>query len=151
MKNKLTVKKVFGKILITDSSSFVSNQISLLKSTINKEDIKKNVEKLSELNRVFKKRLVLKGLGYRASVESRELSLKLNFSHPTLVNLPKHILAVKTQKKSKKFSISLDSKDKILLGNFAESIFRIKPADTYKGKGFRLRGKKIVIKEIKKK
>ena len=39
----------------------------------------------------FKKQLILKGIGYRASVSGNKIELNLGYSHPILVTLPEGV------------------------------------------------------------
>lgn len=87
---------------------------------------------LEKLNRVFKKKLILKGLGYRITLsENKKLELKLGFSHLIKLNIPENIRV-----KAKKNFMSVEGNDKVLLGNFVDKIISLKSPDSYKGKGF---------------
>jgi large subunit ribosomal protein L6 len=97
----------------------------------------------------FRRKLLLKGLGYKCTVdkETRKLSLKIGFSHPVDIFLPSDIKAVTVFKEN----IVIESKDKISLGNFVHKLYTIKPTNAYKEKGFILDTTKVKLKEIKKK
>ncbi len=98
---------------------------------------------------VFKKKLRLKGLGFRISVDmvKRELSLKLGYSHLVNLEIPYYI----TNVRSKKNVMLLESFDKIALGDFLKKVYDLRKADSYKGKGFSGQYEKRKLKVIKKK
>lgn len=95
----------------------------------------------------FKKKIYLNGLGYKCQTVENKLLFKLNLSHSLEVNIPKYITKV-TQKKN---IILFESKDKIMLGNFLNKIYQLRPSDAYKGKGFSLDSTIKVLKEVNKK
>ncbi len=97
----------------------------------------------------FKKKLRLKGLGFRISVDmiKRELSLKLGYSHLVNVEIPYYI----TNIKAKKNIMLLESFDKVALGDFVKKVYDLRKADSYKGKGFSGQYEKRKLKVIKKK
>ena len=102
----------------------------------------KNVEKS------FKKQLVLKGLGFKAdmSEDKKKLELKLGFSSVISVPIPTHEVKVNVNKNT----LSLEGFDPVAVGNFATKIKSLKFPDTYKGKGFWYKNEVKVLKEIKK-
>ena len=104
---------------------------------------------LRGLEKPFKKKIILKGLGFRASVlsESNILELKLGYSHLVNVELPSSIeLSVKFDKNT----ITLEGSDAAFVGNFANKIRNLKVPDSYKGKGFWYKNEIINLKEVKK-
>lgn len=102
---------------------------------------------LEKLNKVFKKKLILKGLGYRITLsENRKIELKLGFSHLIKLTIPENIRV-----KAKKNIMNVEGNDKVLLGNFVDKIISLKAPDSYKGKGFWFKYQKKTLKIIKKK
>ena len=103
---------------------------------------------LNNLSINYKKKLILKGLGYRAVVneEAKIVEFKLGFSHLIRLRIPEKIKI-----KVKKQFINLESKDKILLGNFVNKIVKLKSPDSYKGKGFWYKYQNKTLKVVKKK
>ena len=87
------------------------------------------------------KTLELNGTGFRATTTGTELNLALGFSHPVKVIAPKGItFEVKENK------IKVLGADKILVGELATKIRKLKPADVYKHKGFKYEGEKLIKK-----
>lgn len=110
-----------------------------------------DLEKLkkSTAEQVFKKKLRLKGLGFRISVDmsAKELSLKLGYSHLINIRIPAYI----TNLKVKKNLLLIESFDDVALGDFVKKISDLRKADSYKGKGFSGQYEKKKLKVIKKK
>jgi large subunit ribosomal protein L6 len=93
--------------------------------------------------------LDLHGVGYRAELKGRELTLSLGLSHQVRYPLPASINArVETLDEGgvKRPRIHLDSCDKELLGQVAARIRSFRPPEPYKGKGVRYMGEKIRTK-----
>lgn len=86
--------------------------------------------------------LVLKGVGYRAVVEGKEIILSLGYSHPVKIEIPKEISVEVTQNTT----VSLKSCDKELLGLFASNIRSWRQPEPYKGKGILYKGEQIIRK-----
>lgn len=84
------------------------------------------------LNSTFKRKLTLKGLGFRITlIENKQVEFKLGFSHLIRLNIPHNIRV-----RAKKNFMFLESSDLVLLGNFINKVISLKLPDSYKGKGF---------------
>ncbi|KMT01959.1 hypothetical protein BVRB_9g209070 [Beta vulgaris subsp. vulgaris] len=81
----------------------------------------------------FEKKLQLVGVGYRATVEGKDLVLSLGFSHPVRMAVPDD-LQVKVEENTK---VTVSGRDKSVVGQFAASIRSWRPPEPYKGKGVR--------------
>jgi large subunit ribosomal protein L6 len=86
--------------------------------------------------------LILKGVGYRAAVQGKEIVLSLGYSHPVKIEIPKQISVEVTQNTT----ITLKSCDKELLGLFASNIRAWRQPEPYKGKGILYKGEQIIRK-----
>jgi len=86
--------------------------------------------------------LILKGVGYRAAVQGKEIVLSLGYSHPVKIEIPKQISVEVTQNTT----ITLKSCDKELLGLFASNIRAWRQPEPYKGKGILYKGEVIQLK-----
>ena len=93
----------------------------------------------------FKKQLEIQGIGYKATLEGKNLVLEVGFSHPVKIEIPEG-LEVKVEKNI----ITVEGIDKQRVGEFAAQIRKVKPPDPYKGKGIRYLGEKIKLKPGKK-
>jgi large subunit ribosomal protein L6 len=93
----------------------------------------------------YEKKLELKGVGYKVSLEGGNLVLKVGFSHSVLVKKPEDVnFAVD------KNIITVSGIDKARVGQIAAQIRKIKPPEPYKGKGIRYLGEEVKIKTGKK-
>jgi len=86
--------------------------------------------------------LILKGVGYRAAVQGKEIVLSLGFSHPVKINIPETV-SVEVVKNT---TINLKSCDKELLGLFASNIRAWRRPEPYKGKGILYKNEQILRK-----
>ncbi|KMV28591.1 50S ribosomal protein L6 [Photobacterium swingsii] len=95
----------------------------------------------------FTKKLILKGVGYRAAIKGNAVGLTLGFSHPVEHELPEGIKAeCPTQTE-----IVLTGTDKQLIGQVAADIRAYRSPEPYKGKGVRYADENVRTKEAKKK
>ncbi|MGF1693855.1 50S ribosomal protein L6 [Photobacterium kagoshimensis] len=95
----------------------------------------------------FTKKLILKGVGYRAAIKGNAVGLTLGFSHPVEHELPEGIKAeCPTQTE-----IVLTGTDKQLVGQVAADIRAYRSPEPYKGKGVRYADENVRTKEAKKK
>lgn len=133
VKNKNLIK-------IKDKTKY--NLINLSKTSY---DLINSSDKFNSI--FFKKKIYLNGLGYKCQILENKLIFKLNLSHNLELNIPEYITKV-TQKKN---ILLFESQDKIMLGNFVNNVYHLRPSDAYKGKGFSLDSKVKVLKEVNKK
>lgn len=84
----------------------------------------------------FEKRLELQGVGYRAQLQGKDLSLSVGYSHSVVIKSPIGInIAVENNT-----IVIISGIDKQLVGQIASNIRSIKPPEPYKGKGIRYLG-----------
>lgn len=95
----------------------------------------------------FTKKLILKGVGYRAAVKGNVVNLTLGFSHPVDHQLPE---GVKAECPSQT-EIVLTGIDKQVIGQTAANIRAYRAPEPYKGKGVRYADEIVRTKEAKKK
>ncbi len=95
----------------------------------------------------YEETLELVGVGYRAALKGRALSLSLGFSHDVDVAPPEGV----TFAVPRPVEIKISGVDKQAVGEIAAKIRRIRPPEPYKGKGVRYQGEKVRRKEGKKK
>ncbi|MEZ5781729.1 MAG: 50S ribosomal protein L6 [Rhizobiaceae bacterium] len=102
---------------------------------------------LSGVKDGFEKKLEITGVGYRATMQGKNLQLALGFSHDVIYEAPAGI----TITAPKPTEISVVGIDKQQVGQVAAEIREYRGPEPYKGKGVRYAGEKIVRKEGKKK
>ena len=86
--------------------------------------------------------LVLKGVGYRAAVQGKEIVLSLGYSHPVKIDIPETVSVEVVQNTT----INLKSCDKEVLGLFAANIRAWRRPEPYKGKGILYKNEQILRK-----
>ncbi len=82
----------------------------------------------------FSKELHIEGVGYKANISGKKLTLSLGFSHDVVYDIPKEI-DVEVDKKG--VNIVVSGVDKQLVGLVASQIREFRPPEPYKGKGIR--------------
>ena len=95
----------------------------------------------------FEEKLEITGVGYRAAVQGKQLSLQLGFSHDVNYPIPQGI-TIATPKPTE---IVVTGIDKQLVGQVAADIRDYRRPEPYKGKGVRYADEYIFRKEGKKK
>lgn len=83
----------------------------------------------------FEKRLQIIGVGYRAQIAGKKLTLNLGFSHPVVLDIPEGISA--EMDAEQKNTLVISGIDKQLVGQFSANIRSFRPPEPYKGKGIR--------------
>jgi large subunit ribosomal protein L6 len=90
----------------------------------------------------FSRELEITGIGYKAAVSGRTVTLNLGFSHPIEFALPDGIeVAIEKQTQ-----LTVRGADKALVGEVASALRRLRRPDAYKGKGVRYKGETIKLK-----
>lgn len=93
----------------------------------------------------FSKNLEIQGVGYKASLQGKDLVLNLGFSHPVKFDAVPGV-----EYKVEKNIISISGISKGLVGQVAADIRALKEPEPYKGKGIRYQGETIKLKAGKK-
>ncbi len=93
----------------------------------------------------YVKKLQIEGVGYRATLEGKDLVFQVGYSHPVKMEAKEGIdFAVD------KNIVSVSGIDKERVNHIAAEIRRIRPPEPYKGKGIRYEGE-IVKRKVGKK
>jgi large subunit ribosomal protein L6 len=151
--SEITVKGKFGTLQIQLPDIIeIQQDDSVLKVSLKNEA--RNLRPLHGLYRTlisnmvigvseqFELTLILKGVGYRATVQGKEIVLSLGYSHPVKIDIPGSISVEVVQNTT----INLKSCDKELLGLFAANIRAWRRPEPYKGKGILYKGEQILRK-----
>ena len=151
--SKITVKGKFGTLENQIPESIVVTEDNG-KLNVKIKEQKKNSRALHGLYRTlinnmivgvseqFQLTLILKGVGYRAAVQGKEITLNLGYSHPVKMNIPEDISVEVIQNTT----INLKSCDKEKLGLFASNIRSWRRPEPYKGKGILYKDEQIIRK-----
>ena len=153
--SEVTVKGKFGTLQtnIPDTLTIIE-EAGTLKLNLKLTENTKNVRALHGLYRTlinnmvigvstqFELTLTLKGVGYRAAVQGKNIVLNLGYSHPVKMEIPKDV-SIEVVKNT---TINLKSCDKELLGLFAANIRAWRKPEPYKGKGILYKNEQILRK-----
>src|SRR3954471_3502356 len=93
----------------------------------------------------FVKKLEIQGVGFKAAVTGKTITLNLGYSHPINYPIPDQI-KVTVEENTK---ITVEGPDKQVVGQVAAEIRGFYPPEPYKGKGVRYQGEQVKRKEGK--
>ena len=94
----------------------------------------------------YEKGLEIVGVGYRFNVQGKKLVISAGYSHPVEMEVPEGI----TVESVSNTEITVKGIDKVLVGEFAANIRKVRQPEPYKGKGIRYKDEHIRRKEGKK-
>ncbi|MDO8552351.1 MAG: 50S ribosomal protein L6 [bacterium] len=100
---------------------------------------------IAGVNKPFVKKLQIEGIGFKAELSGKTLTLSIGFSHPVKVAIPEGLHVV-----VEKNIITITGSDKEQVGEFAASVRALKKPEPYKGKGIRYEGEVVRKKAGKK-
>jgi large subunit ribosomal protein L6 len=87
----------------------------------------------------YEKKLEIVGVGFRAEIKSKTLTLQLGYSHP-IHFIPPEGIVIETPNPN---NIMVKGFDKQLVGQVATKIRSFRPPESYKGKGIRFVGEYV--------
>ena len=87
----------------------------------------------------FSKELAIEGVGFKAVLQGKQLSLSLGFTHPVIFDIPQGL----TVTTPKPVQVVISGTDKVAVGLFAAKIRKVYEAEPYKGKGVRYLGEVV--------
>lgn len=106
------------------------------------------------VSELFKRKLKLVGVGYRAKVQGKTLELNVGFSKPVMFPVPEDV-TIETPSNTE---IIVKGVRKEVVGQVAAKIRAVRPPENYKGKGIRYDndedgngGETVILKQAKKK
>lgn len=91
----------------------------------------------------FSKNLIINGVGYKATVSGKKLTLDLGFSHDVNVEIPEDI----DVKAVSATELVVSGIDKQRVGQFASNIRDLRPVEPYHGYGVRYKDE-VVIRKV---
>ena len=94
----------------------------------------------------FEKGLEIIGVGYRFNVQGKKLVINAGYSHPVELSIPEGL----TVEANGNTEITVKGIDKVLVGEFAANIRKVRKPEPYKGKGIRYKDEHVRRKEGKK-
>ena len=93
----------------------------------------------------FVKKLEINGVGFKASMTGKVITLNLGYSHPITYTIPEQI-KVTIEENTK---LTIEGPDRQVVGVVASEIRSFYPPEPYKGKGVKYSDEKIIRKEGK--
>lgn len=93
----------------------------------------------------YKKELEIQGVGFKAAIQGKTLSLSLGFASPKVYTIPDTV----TVEVENNTNVIVTGIDKQQVGLVAARIRSYYPAEPYKGKGVRYKGEQVRRKEGK--
>ncbi|TSD02893.1 MAG: large subunit ribosomal protein L6 [Parcubacteria group bacterium Athens0714_16] len=100
---------------------------------------------INGVNTPFQKKLIIEGIGYKATLSGSTIVLNIGFSHPVNIKIPAGLNVL-----IEKNIITVSGIDKEAVGQFTAVIRSRKEPEPYKGKGIRYFDEIIKRKEGKK-
>jgi len=94
----------------------------------------------------YEKGLEIIGVGYRFNVQGKKIVINAGYSHPVNMEVPEGI----TVESVSNTEITVKGIDKVLVGEFAANIRKVRMPEPYKGKGIRYKDEHVRRKEGKK-
>jgi len=93
----------------------------------------------------FVKKLEIQGVGFKAAVQGKSVSLSLGYSHPVVYPIPDQI-KVTVEENTK---LTIEGPDRQSVGQVAAEIRSFYPPEPYKGKRVRYSDERVIRKEGK--
>ena len=97
------------------------------------------------VNKLFEKKLIIEGVGFKSEIQGSTLVMALGFSHQVKMEIPEGLTVT-----AEKNVVTISGINKETVGEFAASIRAKKKPEPYKGKGIRYHDEVIRRKEGKK-
>ena len=94
----------------------------------------------------YERGLEILGVGYRFNVQGKKLTINAGYSHPVIMEVPEGL----TVESNSNTEITVKGINKVLVGEFAANIRKVRKPEPYKGKGIRYKDEHVRRKEGKK-
>ena len=160
----VTVTEENNTVTVTGPKGTLS-QVMLKDITMKQEDNKITLERKNEnakamhgtmnalihhmiegVTKGFEKGLEIIGVGYRFNVQGKKLVISAGYSHPVEMEIPEGL----TVEANGNTEITVKGIDKVLVGEFAANVRKVRQPEPYKGKGIRYKDEHVRRKEGKK-
>lgn len=153
---KVTVKgpKGTGSMVVNDNVTIKEENGTLIFSPNNDSSMPITGTMRSLVNNIvigvsegYEKKLTLVGVGYRATIQGKDLKLALGFSHDVIYPAPE---GISFEVPKNQTEITVTGVDKQKVGQVCAEIRAFRPPEPYKGKGVRYADERVFRKEAKK-
>lgn len=138
MLKDITMKQEEGKITLERKNENAKAMHGTMNALINNMII--------GVTKGYEKGLEIIGVGYRFNVQGQKLVISAGYSHQVEMQIPQGL----TVESSSNTEITVKGIDKVLVGEFAANIRKVRPPEPYKGKGIRYKDEHVRRKEGKK-
>lgn len=130
---RIKVETKDGKVIVSRVGNIASDKAmhGLYRALIN--------NMITGVTKGYTKELEIIGVGFKAQVQGKKLTMALGFSHPVVFDMPEGI----TCETPKPTNIVLKSLNNELVGEMAAKIRDVYPPEPYKGKGVRYAGEQV--------
>jgi len=143
-----------GSLILNENVSVKEDNGTLLFSPNNESSMPITGTMRSLVNNIvigvtqgYEKKLLLVGVGYRATVQGKDLKLALGFSHDVIYPAPE---GISFEVPKNQTEITVTGVDKQKVGQVCAEIRAFRPPEPYKGKGVRYADERVFRKEAKK-
>ena len=145
-KGELTTTLVNGITLKVEENTLELNRASddmkAMHGTINA-----NINNMiTGVSQGYEKKLEIIGVGYRFALKGNQIVISAGYSHPVEMEIPTGI----TVEVPSNTELTVKGIDKVLVGEFAANIRKVRKPEPYKGKGIRYKDEHVRRKEGKK-
>jgi large subunit ribosomal protein L6 len=145
-KGELTTSLVKGITLKVEENTLEvlreSDDIKAMHGTINA-----NINNMiNGVSKGYEKKLEIIGVGYRFALKGNTIVISAGYSHPVEMEIPTGL----TVEVPSNTELTVKGIDKILVGEFAANIRKVRKPEPYKGKGIRYKDEHVRRKEGKK-
>lgn len=139
-RKEIGVKVEDGKVFVTRANEI--KQTKQLHGTINA--LIANM--MTGVSNGFQKDLEINGVGYKFQVSGNKLTVNAGYSHPVVLDVPAGL----TAEAPSTTQLTIKGIDKVLVGQFAAVVRKVRQPEPYKGKGIKYSDEVIRRKEGKK-
>ena len=145
-KGELTTSLVKGITLKVEENTLevnrASDDIKAMHGTINA-----NINNMMiGVSKGYEKQLEIIGVGYRFALKGNTIVISAGYSHPVEMDIPEGL----TVEVPSNTELTVKGIDKVLVGEFAANIRKVRKPEPYKGKGIRYKDEHVRRKEGKK-
>ena len=145
-KGELTTSLVNGITLKVEDNTLevlrANDDIKAMHGTINA-----NINNMMiGVSKGYEKQLEILGVGYRFALKGNKIVINAGYSHPVEMDIPEGI----TVEVPSNTELTIKGIDKVLVGEYAANVRKVRQPEPYKGKGIRYKDEHIRRKEGKK-
>ena len=145
-KGELTTTLANGITLTVEENTLVlsraSDEMKAMHGTMNA-----NINNMiTGVSKGYEKQLEILGVGYRFALKGNKLVISAGYSHPVEMDIPTGL----TVEVPSNTELTVKGINKVLVGEFAANIRKVRQPEPYKGKGIRYKDEHVRRKEGKK-